>query len=1164
MYIYLTANTTVNTRIITFYATAPQTTPRGYARVNTGNKLCLNTPDGVQQWVSTNALPNNQWIRIEGFIVGDPAAGQLQIKYFSGANLETNTPTEQSSLLTGLNTSGLIGAAGFGVSANSTNIVQYWLDDIAVSTAGWIGPIPAKAATLTDAFPGSSVDATKWTAYNAATVASGILSLADVANSTTSAVVQSLYRYDLTSSNFFAQLVSAGTQLASTQALMKVAADANNSAQLFVQNGNLSAQVQYEGAFGAILPGSVAYSAATHKWLRIREASGTLYFDYSTDGATWTNLSSTPNPFPLTSLVLSIQEGAYATTDAQATSQWDNVNNQVAQTWVIAGSSAATSAANGSVVRPFTITNNGAGGTNATTVSTANSGGASGTAFDAVTIQSGNGLTFDNTYAAPGGSPFDYKIISGGTSNQVYARWSTALQPPEPITYFRFCLVAPSTTIVTMNASFRIFCLDASGGIAGFIRLNQAGTWSILDSSSAVIATSVGTFPQDQRFRFEGYIVGGGAGQGYFEAKLFTNATDTVAAETISGVANTRGAITQCEFGVNTNFAGWGPIWYGDLAIANTAYIGPPAYSQTWVIAGSSAAASVANGTIGQGLVIAGSSPSASAANGNLALIGKIAGSSATVSVANGTVAPPGILYGTAVTVSAASGAIVFKYAVLSGTSVAASAGAGSLSLFAALSGSSATTSTTSGTLGRQWVLAGSSVTASSASGAIKPPVIVYGVSDTTLAMAGTGTLKQVMVALNGVAATTTITFGQLIPKAVVPVPVAGSTVPITVQWLDNTLTPQGLLQYEKLDATLNYNYVGSWSLTIPYSDAAWAMIRSGDFFIQVDWQGLFSFGGKVEAPGYDDSSTPQGGVGPLITLAGADWLGLIANRMAYPNPAAAWSAQTAASADTIGPSPLETVIKHYVNLNAGPGALAARKLTALTIGTDSARGNSVKYSAKFVQNVSLMLMDIIRSLITASGTAMGVGITYQAATKQLLFDIYIPRDLTTSAWFSKALGNLSQIGLTIPDPTVTAALAQGQSVFVEADASGITQYTRIEDFVDETSETDTTLVTQAANGALGGGAAGAALNMMASDIPFLTYGRDYGLGDKVTVEVRPGVTYQDIITSVTLSVDPAQQPMVNVSPVVGYSADPGLADTSYIAQLAARIRYLEKRLNTH
>jgi hypothetical protein len=88
-------------------------------------------------------------------------------------------------------------------------------------------------------------------------------------------------------------------------------------------------------------------------------------------------------------------------------------------------------------------------------------------------------------------------------------------------------------------------------------------------------------------------------------------------------------------------------------------------------------------------------------------------------------------------------------------------------------------------------------------------------------------------------------------------------------------------------------------------------------------------------------------------------------------------------------------------------------------------------------------------------------------------------------------------------------------------------------------------------------------MSLTAIDIPFLTYGRDYGLGDKVSVEVRPGVVYSDIVTGVTLTADPSQSPEITVVPTIGQSSNPTATDQTAIGQLTARIRKLEKLLST-
>jgi hypothetical protein len=411
---------------------------------------------------------------------------------------------------------------------------------------------------------------------------------------------------------------------------------------------------------------------------------------------------------------------------------------------------------------------------------------------------------------------------------------------------------------------------------------------------------------------------------------------------------------------------------------------------------------------------------------------------------------------------------------------------------------------------------------------------------------------------------------GALNPPAVYVPPGAGSQDYVWVEIIDKNLVSQGPVQFVNLTAQLYYNAVGSWTVTVPYTDFLWNIMMAGDFFVNINWRGLFTFGGKCEVPGYVDSVPGAVGSGtyngPFITLSGADYLGLIANRIVYPTPGNAWSAQTAAGSDAVSAMKLETAIKHYVNNNVGPAALASRKVTSLTLGTDLARGPSVSYTAKFGSGVDLNLMDVIRALIAAggSGSAMGVSLVRNPTTHGLVFDVFVPRDLSGKAWFSRDLGNLTNIQFSLTDPTCTDGLVQGSGTnFIQRTASGVTQYNKTEVFSDSSSETDVNNLAATAQQAILSGAAGPTLTATLAETPFLTFGRDYYLGDIVTIEVRPGAVYSDVITGVTFTADPAQTPALAVVPTVGQNANATATDQSIIGQLSARIRALEKKLAT-
>jgi hypothetical protein len=401
-----------------------------------------------------------------------------------------------------------------------------------------------------------------------------------------------------------------------------------------------------------------------------------------------------------------------------------------------------------------------------------------------------------------------------------------------------------------------------------------------------------------------------------------------------------------------------------------------------------------------------------------------------------------------------------------------------------------------------------------------------------------------------------------------------------------NNLASMGMYQFSTISAMLYYNAVGSYSIRMPYSDAVWNTMRSGDFIVRVNWRGIFTFGGKCETPTYSDSlpgsggsGSSSGGAGQFITLAGADYLAIIANRIAYPDPTVAWSAQKPGNQSVIISGPLETAIKYYVKYNVGPNALATRKHPLLDIATDQGRGPQVNYSVNFTSGQSLNLMDVIRALIAQAYGAAGVGMGIQIKQNgsRLLFDVYLVADKTANAVFSESLGNLTSVSLAMTDPTCTDALVQGKTPMTKADGTTVdptapsfisattpsTVWTKTEQYVNDANESIPNNLSTAAQNALFAGTAGPSLITTATDSPYLVFGHDYFIGDKVTVEVRPGITYQDIISGVTLTVDPGQSPVIGVVPTIGISSNAALTDKTVVGQLAARIKALEAKLAT-
>lgn len=202
-------------------------------------------------------------------------------------------------------------------------------DSFTVTIGGTPPPAAAKVATLQDRFPGPTLNTSLWTPLPIGDGAIGVnngLILTDTAGSATYTAIKSNIPYDLTSSEIFIQLVNAGTQAATTQALLEVQNAAGTYAlQLIVQDGNLKAQNELNGVYTALA--TATYNATAMRWLRLREASGTVYFEYAAAlGGTWIILHSYADPFGLAAVYVLVQQGSYGDADAVAMSQWANLN----------------------------------------------------------------------------------------------------------------------------------------------------------------------------------------------------------------------------------------------------------------------------------------------------------------------------------------------------------------------------------------------------------------------------------------------------------------------------------------------------------------------------------------------------------------------------------------------------------------------------------------------------------------------------------------------------------------------------------------------------------------------------------------------------------------------------------------------------------------------
>lgn len=145
----------------------------------------------------------------------------------------------------------------------------------------------AKLATLTEAFAGNTLDATRWT-VTAGTPQVARGQLTGAIDATSMVRVDSAQRWDLTGSQFTFRF-GVPVLAVDLEAVTELADDASNSVQMTVDGVNPGALRLRVVRGGVTDETRLDYDPAQHAYGRIRENAGHVYFDTSADGLNFVN-----------------------------------------------------------------------------------------------------------------------------------------------------------------------------------------------------------------------------------------------------------------------------------------------------------------------------------------------------------------------------------------------------------------------------------------------------------------------------------------------------------------------------------------------------------------------------------------------------------------------------------------------------------------------------------------------------------------------------------------------------------------------------------------------------------------------------------------------------------------------------------------------------------
>jgi len=204
-------------------------------------------------------------------------------------------------------------------------------------------------SSISDDFNDNSLDTNKWVTYTAAggsfaeTNQHVEYSLGATTNGSWSGI-NSKNRYDLTNDSAIIRFVSATTgnswlDLTLSNEELPIV---DNFISIGLDIGRQMIQVVQEIAGSDSVLYEEAYNPNIHKWGRIRENSGTVYWDYSTDGINWINLYSAPPPVPINQIYVVLDDYEYDGLSTPNVHILDSFNIPSTQTTISVSDSVST------------------------------------------------------------------------------------------------------------------------------------------------------------------------------------------------------------------------------------------------------------------------------------------------------------------------------------------------------------------------------------------------------------------------------------------------------------------------------------------------------------------------------------------------------------------------------------------------------------------------------------------------------------------------------------------------------------------------------------------------------------------------------------------------------------------------------------------------------
>lgn len=369
----------------------------------------------------------------------------------------------------------------------------------------------------------------------------------------------------------------------------------------------------------------------------------------------------------------------------------------------------------------------------------------------------------------------------------------------------------------------------------------------------------------------------------------------------------------------------------------------------------------------------------------------------------------------------------------------------------------------------------------------------------------------------------------------------------VTVTMRDERLRPRGQIRCTKISIVIRKNMPHTFSLDISPEDLSKARRVKKGWGIIIEEDGLTISGSLTS---FKESSS-KGIISHTIT--GISDLVMARDRLTLPDPASATDQQKKSYYTYKGPA--ETAIKDLVYLNAGEGALQARRTFGLQIAPDLGRGAGVAINTRLKN-----LLDEVKNAADTGGLVLSCA---QSSTNNtIIFDVKPGRDLSRPIRLTVGADEVLGYDTSQTHAEATTVIVGGQGEGAARNLQEVSNGTgwggrRIEIFKDRRDTNEDTNLVADAESELAEKAEEVKLTFDLQESPARKFGKNFTIGDTITVELEHGITFVEQVTSAQIT---WEKNIRSVTLTVGNTDDDKVtsAEQKKISFLSSQILHLQ------